>query len=158
MIRAGPSPPLSMARGPAGRHWTVHGSSLPRFPRRRLYNSSAHGWISEGFNPAAMFARWPGPAFSIHRPERSGLPSAVRGAGAVRLGLPSAVRGMPGVGRLSHCAASGAGAIAMLAAAARIAITDRLADAGTTLLALMIALIIIGCDLPENVTYRDCGL
>src|SRR5580692_2554789 len=107
MIRAGPSPPLSMARGPAGRHWTVHGSSLPRFPRRRLYNSSAHGWISEGFNPAAMFARWPGPAFSIHRPERSGLPSAVRGAGAVRFGLPSAVRGMPGVGRLSHCAATG---------------------------------------------------
>ena len=41
-----------------------------------------------------------------HRPERSGLPSAVRGAGAVRFGLPSAVRGMPGVGCFSHCAAA----------------------------------------------------
>src|SRR6266849_4608181 len=43
-----------------------------------------------------------------HKPERSGLPSAVRGAGAVRFGLPLAVRGMPGVGRFSHCASSGA--------------------------------------------------
>src|SRR5207249_3488742 len=42
-----------------------------------------------------------------HRPVTSGLPSAVRGAGAVRFGLPSAVRGMPGVGRCNHCASSG---------------------------------------------------
>src|SRR5947209_13238439 len=42
-----------------------------------------------------------------HRPERSGLPSAVRGAGAVRFGLRSGVRGMPGVGYFSHCAARG---------------------------------------------------
>src|SRR5438132_7635077 len=34
-----------------------------------------------------------------HKPDRSGLPSAVRGAGAVRFGFPSAVRGMRGVGR-----------------------------------------------------------
>ena len=34
----------------------------------------------------------------FHRPEKSGLPSAVRGAGAVKFGLPSAVRGIPGVG------------------------------------------------------------
>ena len=32
---------------------------------------------------------------------------AVRGAGALRSGLPSEVRGIPGVGRCSHCAASG---------------------------------------------------
>ena len=38
------------------------------------------------------------------RPDRSGLPSAVRGAGAVRFGLPSAVRGMPLVGSFSHWA------------------------------------------------------
>src|SRR5262249_50504196 len=39
--------------------------------------------------------------------DRSGLPSAVRGAGAVRFGLPSAVRGMPGEGYFNHCASSG---------------------------------------------------
>src|SRR6267154_2120507 len=37
-------------------------------------------------------------------PASSGLPSDVRGAGAVRLGLPSAVRGTFGVGTVSHCA------------------------------------------------------
>src|SRR5262249_44713370 len=41
-------------------------------------------------------------------PDRSGLPLALRGAGAVRSGLPSAVRGMPGVGRFTHCACRGA--------------------------------------------------
>src|SRR5262249_34443399 len=40
-------------------------------------------------------------------PERSGLPSAVRGTGADRSGLPSGVRGIPGVLRLTHCAAKG---------------------------------------------------
>src|SRR5579859_7477182 len=42
-------------------------------------------------------------------PERSGLPSAVFGAGAVRLGLPSAVRGIPEVLRCSHCAGADTG-------------------------------------------------
>src|SRR6188474_3824875 len=37
-------------------------------------------------------------------PERSGLPSAVRGAGAERFGRPSGKRGIPGVGYLIHCA------------------------------------------------------
>src|ERR1700674_757139 len=40
-------------------------------------------------------------------PDRSGLPSADRGAGAERLGLPSGVLGTPAVGRLGHCAVSG---------------------------------------------------
>src|SRR5262245_22781803 len=40
-------------------------------------------------------------------PERSGLPSAVRGTGADRSGLPSGVRGIPGVLRLTHCAGKG---------------------------------------------------
>src|SRR6185436_12381226 len=42
----------------------------------------------------------------LHKPDRSGFPSAVRGAGADKFGLPSAVRGMPGVGYFSHCAES----------------------------------------------------
>ena len=46
------------------------------------------------------------PEFRAQNPDRSGLPSGVRGAGAVRIGLPSAVRGIPGVG-LSHWAATG---------------------------------------------------
>src|SRR2546427_12162931 len=66
----------------------------------------AQGWISAGFRSAVMLRSY----FSeilCHRPDRSGLPSAVRGAGAVRFGLPSAVRGMAGVGCVTHCAASG---------------------------------------------------
>src|SRR5712692_9408898 len=35
-------------------------------------------------------------------PEKSGLPSGSRGAGALRLGLPSAVRGTSAVGYFSH--------------------------------------------------------
>ena len=33
-----------------------------------------------------------------HMPDKSGFPSAVRGAGASRFGLPSGVCGTPGVG------------------------------------------------------------
>src|SRR5437773_6469970 len=44
----------------------------------------------------------------VQRPERSGLPSTVRGTGAVKLGLPSGVRGIPGVGWFNHWTASGA--------------------------------------------------
>src|SRR5262245_60439585 len=43
-------------------------------------------------------------ASCFQTPERSGLPSAVRGVGAVRLALPSAVRGVPGGTKFSHCA------------------------------------------------------
>jgi hypothetical protein len=37
-----------------------------------------------------------------HNPERSGLPSDVRGAGADKFGRPSDVRGIPGVGWFNH--------------------------------------------------------
>src|SRR5689334_16250444 len=37
-------------------------------------------------------------------PEKSILPSGVRGAGPSRTGLPSGVRGTPGVGYDGHCA------------------------------------------------------
>src|SRR5215208_3722308 len=39
-----------------------------------------------------------------HTPEKSGLPSALRGAAAARFGLPSAVRGTAGFGYVNHCA------------------------------------------------------
>jgi hypothetical protein len=39
-------------------------------------------------------------------PEKSGLPSAVRGVGADRLGFPFALRGTPAVGYFNHWAAT----------------------------------------------------
>src|SRR5262245_57539445 len=62
--------------------------------------------MSSGFKSATMLRAYFGEILS-HSPERSGLPSGARGAGAVRFGLPPGVRGMPGVGWFSHCAASG---------------------------------------------------
>src|SRR5688572_29249014 len=41
-----------------------------------------------------------------HTPERSGMPAARRGAGALRLGVPSALRGTSGRRNAGHCAAS----------------------------------------------------
>src|ERR1700720_1687762 len=77
--------------------------SLPRSSTRCLTKVCAHGWISSGLRSAVMLAPYLAEILS-HTPERSGFPSAVRGAGAVRFGLPPEVRGMPGVGRFSHCA------------------------------------------------------
>src|SRR5215510_14390607 len=64
------------------------------------------GWRSPGLRSAILPTAISG-LHHCHRPDRSGLPSAVRGVGAVRFGLPSAVRGMPGVGWLTHWAARG---------------------------------------------------
>src|SRR6476660_2393518 len=52
--------------------------------------------------PAAR--SWSALVLGIHTPDRSGCPSAVTGAGALRFGLPSAGRGTPGVGVFSHWA------------------------------------------------------
>src|SRR5262245_50609523 len=52
--------------------------------------------------------RWYFGEILSHKPDRSGLPSGVRGAGAERFGLPSGMRGIPAVGWFSHCAAAGA--------------------------------------------------
>src|SRR5213593_3187030 len=82
--------------GPKGRHNTPI-ESLPRFSLRSCVKASAQGWTSPGLRSAAMLAAYLGESL-FHRPERSGLPSDVRGAGAARFGLPPAVRGMPGVG------------------------------------------------------------
>jgi len=40
-------------------------------------------------------------------PERSDFPSAVFGAGALRLSVPAGSRRVPGNGIVSHCAAAG---------------------------------------------------
>src|SRR5579864_8434284 len=80
-----------------GKHKAL-GSSLLSVSRRRLYSAAAQGrkGTSSGFMSAAMLIMYL--VTPIQTPVRSGLPSALRGVGAVRLGLPSAVRGVPLVG------------------------------------------------------------
>src|ERR1700679_2890822 len=75
---------------------------------RYLVSAAAHGSIgtSPGFKSAARFCKYFGPG-TIHIPERSALPSALRGVGAVRSALPSFVLGIPLSGSFSHCADSG---------------------------------------------------
>src|SRR5579863_4929890 len=73
---------------------------------RSFVSASAQGCIgsSPGLKSAAMLTRY----FALavpQMPERSGLPSALRGAGAARFGLPSRVRGVPLPGTCNHCAA-----------------------------------------------------
>src|SRR5438128_11421681 len=77
------------------------------------------GWRSPGLRSPILPTALSGLSH-CHRPDRSGLPSAVRGAGAVRFGLPSAVRGMPGVGRSTHCAARGVTEAAKMITAVKI--------------------------------------
>src|SRR5262245_14879219 len=57
-----------------------------------------------------------------HTPEKSGLPSAVRGGGALALRAPVEPRGTPGIGYLHHCVAAsrGASSITQTRRAARI--------------------------------------
>src|SRR5215469_720649 len=76
-----------------GRHRLL-GSSLPRLSIRFLYSAAAHGWNGTSFRSAAMLIRYFSPG-SIHTPDRSGLPSGLRGAGAVRFAEPSLLRGIP---------------------------------------------------------------
>src|SRR5262245_22266259 len=65
-------------------------------------------------------------------PERSGLPSAVRGAGALRFTLPSAPCGTPGSARLGHCAETeGERTVAMATTTANM--KHRFISASTTL-------------------------
>src|SRR5262245_57134173 len=59
----------------------------------------------------------------VQRPERSGLPSGVRGAGAARFTLPSGVRGKLAVGWFNHCAEAGALSATMMRAIAGAFIT-----------------------------------
>src|SRR5580698_9354830 len=72
-------------------------------------------WVSPHCAPQG------GPMFTHpHMPDRSGFPSAVRGAGAARLGFPSAVCGTFGVAYPSHWAESTAGVTAKIIAAAQL--------------------------------------
>src|SRR4030095_1755228 len=61
---------------------------------------------SSRFRSAAIFREYFGEIFN-QRPERSGLPSAARGVGAVRSVLPSGGRGRAAVGWFNHWADAG---------------------------------------------------
>jgi hypothetical protein len=54
--------------------------------------------------PLAAVPRAPRLPTPLHSPERSGLPSAVRGAGAFMSGSPAAFFGTFGAGYRAHCA------------------------------------------------------
>ena len=62
------------------------GSSVPQ-----VSDSGSWGWQQSVLSVSQM-------------PEKSGLPSGVRGVGAARLGFPSAVFGTPAVGYFNHWA------------------------------------------------------
>ena len=79
-----------------GRHFES-GLSMRASRTRSMKSASAHGRMSFVSRSCAMLKRYDGPA-PDQMPDRSGLPSDVRGAGADRLGLPSGSRGTPGVG------------------------------------------------------------
>src|SRR5688572_17897292 len=110
---------------PIGRHH-ASGLSLLFVSLRVFFNAAAHGWNGRpSGNPAPMSKNvamggvpggagsglaavpppWPRSLTQI--PDRSGLPSAVLGAGPSSIGTPLAVRGTPGVGYFGHCAESG---------------------------------------------------
>src|SRR5437867_1309797 len=64
--------------------------------------------MSSTFRLAAKFCGWPSYVFSgLQIPDRSGLPSGNRGAGADRFGAPSVVRGTLAAGTFVHCACRG---------------------------------------------------
>src|SRR6185503_16825263 len=120
---------------PIGRHHTS-GLSLLLSAMRFFLSSAAQGWSgsanprpatskncdtgmalgSGGLGAAGAAAPAPRPRppppppppnpGSCQMPDKSGLPSGVRGVGASRFGLPSGVRGTPGVGYDGHCAPS----------------------------------------------------
>jgi len=83
------------------------GISLRWSAWRCRMRSLAQGNIprSSGFSPAARFSEYFGGASTpstlesgTHQiPDKSGLPSAVRGVGAERLGVPSGLRGSLGL-------------------------------------------------------------
>src|SRR6266853_677559 len=122
-IRAGvctilTNPSLVLYSGPTGRQCAVM-ESLPKSSVRCFTRACAHGWTSSGLRSATMLAPYLAEIL-FHTPVRSGLPSGVRGAGAVRFGLPSAVRGIPGVRWCTHCAASGVTSTVKMVAGVKI--------------------------------------
>src|SRR5439155_14656748 len=114
---------------PIGRQW-ASALSLPLSSMRFFRSAAAHGLSGKPpSSPKPMSQNWfalggivpsssgapaapptpasppvPNPRATRQMPDSSGLPSAVLGAGAVRLGLPSEVLGTRAVAYGGHCA------------------------------------------------------
>src|SRR5262245_37280439 len=107
---------------PIGRH-SASGLSLLLASFRCFFNSAAQGWngsppgipaptsknVASGGVPGGgvggtAFAPRAPPGGRPHWPDRSGLPSGVRGVGASRFTAPLASRGTFGVVCFAHCA------------------------------------------------------
>src|SRR5436305_12290764 len=66
---------------------------------------STNSWLTTmSLEAAGRHARL---SSGFQMPDKSGLPSAARGAGAPRSTAPVFVRGTPAVGYLTHCACNG---------------------------------------------------
>src|SRR5215471_3281938 len=120
MILSGyPPPPEASRIGTPGGRQCREVYSLSCAPLiRSLVSASAQGWMgsSPGLKSAARLLRYFVLIPNCQIPERSGLPSGFRGAGAVRSDLPSLVRGIPLARTFSHWAAEGTLAIVKSAA------------------------------------------
>src|SRR5688572_20719433 len=75
----------------AAQGWNGSPSLKPAPTSKKVASGGVPGGTSEGDAPREVAAR-------THSPERSGLPSDVRGAGAFSIGLPALSLGTPGVG------------------------------------------------------------
>lgn len=102
MAAEGREPPALRPHFPA-----MCGASFSFSQKEDGHQSGSWSTLRGNLCPAAIFEKVAGmgvsenplaPASGSHKPERSGLPSAVRGARAERFGLPSFVRGTAGVG------------------------------------------------------------
>src|SRR5207247_8382468 len=104
------------------------GSVKPSAAARFFWSSAAHGWNgSPSLNPAPALPPLTsggrpgggpfgsGSSYRIQMPDKSGLPSAARGVGAVRSGFPSGPFGTPGIGYSGHCADSEGNRVATMA-------------------------------------------
>src|SRR5262245_27592842 len=88
---------------PCGRQFADGSSFECDSSSRSAARALAHGWngTSSGLRSAAIFWLYLLPLGS-QIPDKSGCPSAKRGAGAERFGLPSAPRGIEGAGTFTR--------------------------------------------------------
>src|SRR5262245_42216742 len=91
------SGPVKLIIGPGGRHSVDHESAAGSASRSRTF-TCAHDSASDAVKSVSYFG------VACQSPDRSGLPSCVRGAAAEKFGLPSTLRGMPAVGCVNHWA------------------------------------------------------
>ena len=109
------SPPPARAPAAPSRPWRLSAKAL----RLAAWPLPPRPWAPppSPWRPPRPLPRG-GPLLArCHKPEKSGLPSAVRGVGAVMITLPCASRGTPAPGNFGHCAPTETEQAAMMARA-----------------------------------------